>query len=85
MIDMTNTGFVLVNTIQKETIEAETDRRKLLALAYRVKADVEIGIMPPDEYTECVLILASKLGFAITLDNLEKAATEVFSESTISD
>lgn len=78
---MTNTEFVLVNTIQKETIEAETDRRKLLALAYKVEADAEIGVMTPDEHTECVLVLARKLGFDITLDNLEKAATAVFSES----
>lgn len=70
---MTDTGFVLSDVIQKETIEAETDRRKLLALAYRVEADARAGEMLSDEYVECMLVLARKLGFGITPDNLEKA------------
>ena len=57
-----------------EKINAETSERKLLALAYRCKADVAMGYITPEEYGECMLALAQKLGFGITPENLKRAA-----------
>ncbi len=60
----------------KEEITRTADHRKLLALAYKARADMRTGQMTPDNYTECMLILSEKLEFAITDANLQKAYEE---------
>lgn len=67
----------MVELITAENINRETNRRKLLSLAYGGEALAKSGKMPPDEYTECMLSLVQKLGFGITPENLQKAVEDL--------
>lgn len=60
-----------------EIIKKETNIRKLVALAYLCEGDAKSGQMKSDEYADCMAELATKLGFGITPDNLQKAFSEL--------
>lgn len=57
-----------------EDIEEATEERELLSLAYRCEGEAKTGLLAPEEYGKCMVLLAEKLGFGITPENLERAA-----------
>jgi len=59
-----------------DKIESETDRRKLLSLAFLCEGVAKLGTMTPEYYAECMILLGRRLGFAIIPETLQEAYDE---------
>ena len=63
------TGTLMINI---DSINKETDRIKLINMAYENFGDLHAGLVTPSEGVKNITALTRKLGYALTEENLEK-------------
>lgn len=67
--------------ILAEIEENTGNERLLLAQAYFVRGVTGLGLITPADYVEIMAILQNKLGFPVTVANLDQAADKYLPDS----
>lgn len=64
----------ITNTDYLGEIQATTEERKLHSLAWSIHGCMKGGLITPEYYSDCMMILTGKLGFPPLEKNLKTAA-----------